>query len=111
MLESALTENLRRLTTYLESYGITLELLQFVFEELAQDGDACCGHLYILKVPFVADRLDEFDSLVQVAVGEVFDLPANALIRAILLVTVPSIKVEPQQLATDDDGLAICLLV
>ena len=41
LLESALTEYLRRLPSHLDSHGLAHELLQLSFEELAQDVNAC----------------------------------------------------------------------
>ena len=44
----------------------------------------------------MSDRLDELDGLVQVAVGEVSDLPTDALVGAVLLVAVLAFKVESE---------------
>ena len=59
----------------------------------------------------MSNRLDELDGLVQITVGEVSDLSTNALVGAVLLLAVLAVEVESEQLAANDDGLALCLLI
>ena len=59
---------------------LTAHCNKLLLEEFTKLYNTITGHLDVLRIPLMTNRLDEMDLLVTIPIGEIHDLLPNALI-------------------------------